>query len=143
MNAHTRESGSVRIAGTRDPIRVTTDVRFRFTGSNKTGQKAIIGTSYNYLRFGFVHMKLLAKKYDGRRPTGPKFEKGTNEEKIEVEGEDEELLEVKASLADLLLLLLASPKHGVLFHDSEFACEKSANPLVTEVPNVNVSLRFF
>lgn len=54
-----------------------------------------------------------------------------------MEEEDEEKLEdlqeVKTRLADLLLVLLASPKHGVLFQDPEFGCEKSSNPLVTEV----------
>ena len=53
---------------------------------------------------------------------------------MEDEDHMEDLQEVKTSLAEFLLVLLASPKHGVLFHDPELGCEKSANPLITEVP---------
>ncbi len=51
----------------------------------------------------------------------------------EEEERQEDLQEVRASLRELLLVLLASPKHGVLFSDPEYGCDKSSNPLVTEV----------
>jgi hypothetical protein len=52
---------------------------------------------------------------------------------MEEEERQEDLQEVRASLRELLLVLLASPKHGVLFSDPEYGCDKSSNPLVTEV----------
>jgi hypothetical protein len=52
---------------------------------------------------------------------------------MEEEERQEDLQEVRASLRELLLVLLASPKHGVLFSDPEYGCDKSSNPLVAEV----------
>jgi hypothetical protein len=52
---------------------------------------------------------------------------------MEEEEREEDLQEVRASLRELLLVLLASPKHGVLFSDPEYGCDKSSNPLVAEV----------
>ena len=84
-------------------------------------ENTAVSKTYKMRTFGTSHVKHFVALFNWQ---GPKGEEDEDKKK-------EDNLEVKTSLMAFLRTLLTSSRHGVVFQDVEYGCEKGLNPLLT------------